>query len=397
MGYVGSEEFIRLQFEEYLLSLISSVKCHNYLVANANNPKAHLPNVEGDPAYDFSMDWIEAWTRSENYQIWNNHTDSHLFDIVEPKHPCAGGLTIDDVQRRIAEQVKEMHLDERFAVGKEVLGRNLAAGKERASTVFNKLYADMESYRESQRKRNEELRSAADKAAHESGASSPAASQIEFNGPKTPSVQSRAGAYIESWGAWMGEKRKAGWGRNSGSQEKVQQSSSNGKRSSRGFFGKENINIIEGKNGSERSPLSPLSPRSSQGGYSPLGDRPKTAESFKESIFDAEVEGQSNGNEHENGKVVVVESINDGVLPKRADSPGYLSRFHEEMRNNDGDKGIDHSKEEDEETKTILPVSVESNVWEDERNEDADEERNRYEKAERVAEAMQEAVDSSIH
>lgn len=212
MGYVGSEEFIRLQFEEYLLSLISSVKCHNYLLANVHNPKAQLPQVEGDPAHDFSMDWIEAWTRSENYQIWNNHTDSHLFDIVEPKHPCAGGLTIDDVQRRIAEQVKEMHLDERFAVGKEALGRNLAAGKEKASTVFNKLYADMESYRESQRKRNEEARIAAEKAATASGASSPAASQTEFNGQKAPSVQSRAGAYIGSWGTWMGEKRKSGWG-----------------------------------------------------------------------------------------------------------------------------------------------------------------------------------------
>ncbi|PQE29131.1 transporter Avl9 protein [Rutstroemia sp. NJR-2017a BBW] len=134
MGYVGSEEFIRLQFEEYLLSLISSVKCHNYLAAHAHNPKAQLPQVEGDPANDFGIDWIEAWTRSDNYQIWNNHTESHLFDIVEPKHPCAGGLTIDDVQRRIAEQVKEMHLDERFAVGKEVLGRNFAAGREKAKT-----------------------------------------------------------------------------------------------------------------------------------------------------------------------------------------------------------------------------------------------------------------------
>lgn len=31
--------------------------------------------------------------------------DSHLFDIIEPKHPCAGGLTIDDVQRRVTQYV----------------------------------------------------------------------------------------------------------------------------------------------------------------------------------------------------------------------------------------------------------------------------------------------------
>ncbi|KAG4026196.1 hypothetical protein MFRU_043g00030 [Monilinia fructicola] len=395
MGYVGSEEFIRLQFEEYLLSLISSVKCHNYLVANAHNPRAQLPQVEGDPAHDFSMDWIDAWTRSENYQIWNNHTDSHLFDVVEPKHPCAGGLTIDDVQRRIAEQVKEMHLDERFAVGKEVLGRNLAAGKERASTVFNKLYADMESYRESQRKRNEEVRIAAEKAATESGATSPAASQTDFDTPKTPSVQSRAGAYIGSWSTWMGEKRKAGWGRSSASQEKVPQVTSNGKRNSRGFFGKENIDV-KGENGIEKSPLSPLSPlspRYSQGGYSPLAERPKTAESFEESIFDAEAEtgGEVNGARDENGKMVVVERISGDDVPKRVGSPGSLLKLHEI-----GDTD-DDSSEAEEKKKTIMTVSDEPNVWDDERNGDEDEARDQHEKAERVAEAMQEAVGSSIH
>lgn len=212
MGYVGSEEFIRLQFEEYLLSLISSVKCHSYLLHHAHNPSAHLPAVDGDPAHDFGVDWIEAWTRSENYRIWDRHTDSHLFDVVEPRHPCAGGLTIDDVQRRIAEQVKEFHLDERFAVGKEVLGRNLQAGREKASTVFNKLYSDMEALRESQRRKQEAQRREAER----NGApQSPGFQAPDLNGAKQglQSVGSKAGAYIGSWGAWVGEKRKTGWGR----------------------------------------------------------------------------------------------------------------------------------------------------------------------------------------
>ncbi|KAH8597283.1 transport protein Avl9-domain-containing protein [Bisporella sp. PMI_857] len=215
MGYVGSEEFIRLQFEEYLLSALSSVKCHNYLIHYANNPNVMLPHVEGDPASDFGTDWIEAWSRSENYRIWERNTDSHLFDIVEPKHPCAGGLTIDDVQRRLAEQVKELHLDERFAVGKEVIGRNLEAGKEKVSTVFNKLYADMEALRESQRRKQEESRKEAEskKDAEKNGAPSPGLAP-QTNGAKKESVQSKAGAYVGSWGAWIGEKKK-GWGRSS--------------------------------------------------------------------------------------------------------------------------------------------------------------------------------------
>lgn len=134
MGYRGSEEFIRLQFEEYLLSLISAVKYRNYLAQNVGNPKATLPHIEGDPSHDFSDEWIEYWMKTDNYRLWDTNTDSHLFDIVEPRHPCAGGLSIDDVQRRIQQQVQDLHLDERFAVGKEVLGRNLAAGREKAST-----------------------------------------------------------------------------------------------------------------------------------------------------------------------------------------------------------------------------------------------------------------------
>jgi hypothetical protein len=210
LKYVGSEEFIRLQFEEYILALISSVKYHNYLTANPNNPKAILPEVEGDPVADFGYEWVEAWKRTENYRMWNANTDSHLFDIVDPRHPCAGGLNIEDVQRRIAEQVKELHLDERFAQGREVLGRNLAAGREKASFVLNKLYADMEALREAQRRRAEEARAA-----------SPPNSSGQSTGSDAQTGQSagaRAGAYIGSWAAWAGEKRRtsgwgAGWGR----------------------------------------------------------------------------------------------------------------------------------------------------------------------------------------
>ncbi|KAK1778533.1 transport protein Avl9-domain-containing protein [Copromyces sp. CBS 386.78] len=225
MGYVGSEEFIRLQFEEYLLSLISSVKYHNHLAIHAQNPRMLLPHIEGDPSLDFNADFIEAWKRTENYRIWDGHTDSHLFDIVEPKHPCAGGLTIDDVQRRIAQQVQDLHLDERFAVGKEVLGRNLQAGKEKASTMFNKLYADMEALREQRRRAAEEAEKqrqadlaaggngqhGSEKGGNENGNGN-AQGQGAAASTAVATVGSKAGAFVSSWTAWAGEKRK-GWGR----------------------------------------------------------------------------------------------------------------------------------------------------------------------------------------
>ncbi|KAF4980257.1 hypothetical protein FZEAL_3694 [Fusarium zealandicum] len=211
LKYVGSEEFIRLQFEEYILALISSVKYHNYLGANPNNPRAILPDIEGDPVVDFGYEWAEAWKRTENYRMWNANTDSHLFDIVDPRHPCAGGLNIEDVQRRIAEQVKELHLDERFAQGREVLGRNFAAGREKASFVLNRLYSDMEALREAQRRRAEEARAMSPTAQAASGP--PVGYDASRAGQTGQSAGARAGAYIGSWAAWAGEKRRtSGWG-----------------------------------------------------------------------------------------------------------------------------------------------------------------------------------------
>ena len=56
MQYAGSEEFIRSQFESYILGLISSVKLHNYMLGN--NDGATLG--ETDPAVDFGLEWVEA-------------------------------------------------------------------------------------------------------------------------------------------------------------------------------------------------------------------------------------------------------------------------------------------------------------------------------------------------
>ncbi|KAK3398807.1 transport protein Avl9-domain-containing protein [Sordaria brevicollis] len=316
MGYVGSEEFIRLQFEEYLLSLISSVKYHNHLAVHSQNPRMLLPHIEGDPSLDFNADFIEAWKRTENYRIWDSHTDSHLFDIVEPKHPCAGGLTIDDVQRRIAQQVQDLHLDERFAVGKEVLGRNLAAGKEKASTMFNKLYADMEALREQRRKAAEEAEkqrqaeAAAGGNGQQHGSEKGGNGSENGNGQQTQgglaptaavaTVGSKASAYVSSWTAWAGEKRK-GWGRSApttpitettpippttttstdsqttGSQQQQPQEKEQEKKGgwgwSKALKNRTSVLLSGGSNSEERESFMPQSPPGRNGAYAalPLG------------------------------------------------------------------------------------------------------------------------------
>lgn len=133
---------------------------------------------------------------------------------------------MEDVQRRIAEQVRELHLDERFAVGREALGRNLAFGREKASTVFGKIYADMEAFREAQRRKNEENSRAAAKGEDEPLSPSGSFGGVDLGKAQqtVSSVGARAGAYVSSWAAWAGEKRKTGgggwgWGRGRGKGE----------------------------------------------------------------------------------------------------------------------------------------------------------------------------------
>lgn len=202
MGFIGSEEFIRLQFEDYIVALLAAVKYHNFMIKHGNNPRMLLPHIEGDPAIDFNMEWIEAWMKTENYRIWDSKTDTHLFDIVEPRHLCAGGLTIDDVSRRVTQQVQELHLDEKLASGKEAAARNWAAAREKGGTMMNKFYAELESYREAQRKKAEEAKQAQ--------GSEPA--------PTSPTVKNgQQQSYMGSWATWAGEKRKALAARSSGS------------------------------------------------------------------------------------------------------------------------------------------------------------------------------------
>jgi hypothetical protein len=210
-GYAGSEEFIRLQFEEYLFAFLSAEKYHQYLSKqNAGDPKALLADVEGDPSIEFATTFRDAWQQTENYKLWQRLTDLHLFDIVEPRHPCAGGLTIEDVQRRLATQVAELHLDERFNQTREVVNERLAAGRTQVTSAFNKVWADIEVMREAQRKRSEEARAAA------AAAAPPATGETEKTAPQqaqanVQAASQRASAYLSSWGSWAAEKRKQGW------------------------------------------------------------------------------------------------------------------------------------------------------------------------------------------
>ncbi|KAG0127981.1 transport protein Avl9-domain-containing protein [Tuber indicum] len=212
MGFAGSEDYIRLQFEEYILSMVSSVKYHLFLEKHAGSEQnVFLPDIDGDPANDFQMDWVDAWKKTENFRIFQKFTDSELFDLVPPKHVMAGGLTMEDVQRRILQQMQELRLEEKVQNSKEVLAKTLANGRVNVSTVFNNLSKNVEKFREQRKSQSQDSMQklsieTGEKPSTDSNPSTTIPSTVVS--PVLADASSRAGAYFSSWATWAGEKRK---------------------------------------------------------------------------------------------------------------------------------------------------------------------------------------------
>ncbi|KAL8932825.1 MAG: hypothetical protein Q9216_006656, partial [Gyalolechia sp. 2 TL-2023] len=194
LAYMGSEEFIRLQFEEYLLALLASVKYHLYLTSNRTAPQQqstsyhhHHHSSDSDPITDFNPDWLSAWQLTSSYALFHATTDPHLFDIVEPRHPTAGNLSIEDIQRRITQQIQILHLDDRFASTKENLNKTLATGQKKVSTAFGNLWNDIEAFREAQRRKAAEQQAVASTNNEEKTAIPPSPSRLASGSISNPS------------------------------------------------------------------------------------------------------------------------------------------------------------------------------------------------------------------
>jgi hypothetical protein len=266
MGYAGSEEFIRLQFEEYLLALLSSTAYQIHMecelqASTIQSQSRQQPSSSGtstptlvpppSPA-DFNPDFLSTWRTTSNFALWSTLTShNRIFDIIPPNHPTAGGLSVEDIQRRLTQQVSDLHLDERVREGREVLNKYTAAGRERVG----KLWAELEARRArreaslSSRERSHTPVPENKNGAHDTlpvtGAtdtSTPTTSSLDsqpqpasssttttwsaaaatlrsraanVQKPDTAALQSaarenaaKAGAYLSSWGSWAKDKGK---------------------------------------------------------------------------------------------------------------------------------------------------------------------------------------------
>ncbi|OLL21666.1 Late secretory pathway protein AVL9 [Neolecta irregularis DAH-3] len=167
MGYLGSEDYIRTQFESYFLALLATAKYAYYTDTN-NAPENLLPNIEGNPVREYGEIFLDSWRLTKNYVIWMAGTDDELFDIVEARHPACGSFgVIGEVSQRVSQKINE--LDERIAPAREAFWKT--------GTRMKGLLSG-------------------------SATSSPVTSPTEHTPPGTSESRKK------SWTAWAGEKRR---------------------------------------------------------------------------------------------------------------------------------------------------------------------------------------------
>ena len=207
-GYAGSEDAIRMHFEEYVLSLLSSMAyqlyheslaVENIPVATGNIPD-NFPDP-GDTAADFSPDFLAMWRTTNNFTLFNKLTQGNrIFDIIEPRHPTAGGLSVEDVQRRLAQGMADLHIDERVRDTREVVGRTLQSGRERVEAGLGKFWAEVERARQQRRERGDKRRSRSRSVV---GSGVRGSSEVERRGNGDPTTKTGTLSNTSSDSSWV--------------------------------------------------------------------------------------------------------------------------------------------------------------------------------------------------
>lgn len=218
MSFIGSEDYIRAQFEEYILALLSSVKYDSFLQKHSIPAHEHiLPEIgisplaknqltiDGVPVRDFGLAWVNEWRNTSNYAIWMSLTDAELFDIIEPRHPCAGTatLSLEDVQLRVQQKMQDLKLDERMASSKEAISRTWVSSSSKVRGAVGSAWANLDQYR-SQRKQTP---STAAVPSDSTTTSMTATEEHQVNGG-ADGAGGKKESLVGSWAAWAAEKRK---------------------------------------------------------------------------------------------------------------------------------------------------------------------------------------------
>ncbi|GEQ70473.1 hypothetical protein JCM33374_g4150 [Metschnikowia sp. JCM 33374] len=87
-AYVGSDDYIRYQFEDYIRSLLATTRLHQYVERFKLPPPGF--DIQTDKQLGsvaaFKQEFITQWQQTKNYHIWNATCDEFIFNFHSPKH-----------------------------------------------------------------------------------------------------------------------------------------------------------------------------------------------------------------------------------------------------------------------------------------------------------------------
>ncbi|CAH7669416.1 transport protein Avl9-domain-containing protein [Phakopsora pachyrhizi] len=121
--FVGSDDYLRREFENYVCSVLSVMKYSDYL---ENNKSAILGNTSSPTTSvsAFNDSFVHAFKKTCAFQMWDRHTDTVIFDLIDPRHPCEGRVSVvEDVGIWLSHGIKDLKLDETISKSSESVWR----------------------------------------------------------------------------------------------------------------------------------------------------------------------------------------------------------------------------------------------------------------------------------
>lgn len=129
--FKGSDDYLRTKFEEYIAAALATVKYRDFVAKGEGGGVLITGGSGGDPNSmdDFNPLWISEFKTTNAYDVWERTTDSLLFDIVEPRHPCnEKPSVVADIGLQLKEGIQDLKLDQQLAPAREVVARTLTVG-----------------------------------------------------------------------------------------------------------------------------------------------------------------------------------------------------------------------------------------------------------------------------
>ncbi|ETS64126.1 hypothetical protein PaG_01361 [Moesziomyces aphidis] len=147
MGFHGSDDYLRIRFEDYICAMLSSTKYADFL-AKSDAEQVAIQAPDASTTSSFGAEFLAALRGTEAFALWSSVTDSMLFDIVDHKHPCEGKTSaIEDVGLRLSAGLHDLRLEENLAPTREAIGSALQAGSANIYRLATNFRQDIAKFR----------------------------------------------------------------------------------------------------------------------------------------------------------------------------------------------------------------------------------------------------------